>query len=314
MSAQATEHQPFFALIDQVVMDELAPGEWERLRAHLQTCPSCRARYDRAVLAERMLHGGPDAAHRPSPAEFDRIAQAVLAPAPSESLLRRMLAWFAPTQRWMTGVVAVAAMIALVPILTQKGATKPAPTAAGDSFQARGGHGSVELFSSHPELKTARLAGLRAFCLDGSQVAPLDPTGQTVPACARSGQLKLAVSNPGKFSHVFLVGMDDAHALKWYAPKPSSTVAPEALTSVPAPAGATEAAVPVGASVRLEVNHQPGPVRIYALFSDRPIVGSEVQAASRELARRHVGAAEAVTLPIARTDVLQRSLLIDVQP
>ena len=306
----ADEHAQFRELIDEVIVDELPASDWARLREHLHTCLPCRARYDKAVLAERMLHGGPQAALTPSPAEFDRIAEAVLAPiAQAQPAWQRMLQWFAPTQRWATGLVAVAALFALVPILKHNHAAPTLPALPGDGMQARGGKGPVELFSGHPQLKgTERLAGLRAFCLDGSEVHPLEPKGPALPACARSGELKLAVSNPGKFARVFLVGMDGSHALKWYAPRPPAT------ESVLAPAGGEAVDAPVGATVRLAVNHQTGPVRIYALFSDRPVKASEVEAASRELARRGVRTEDAASLPIPRPDVLQRSLLIDVQP
>jgi len=297
-------------MIDDVVIDELPAAKWEKLRGHLQACPSCRARYNKAVLAERMLHGGPQAAHRPSPAEFDRIAQAVLAHsdgAPA-SAWTRLLAWFSPTQRWATGLVAAAA-IAMIPILSHMNSPKAVDE---EVFQARGGNkGGVSLYANHPQLKpTERAAGLRAFCLVGDKVQSLDPTGATPPRCDRAGQLKLAVSNPGKFNKVFLVGLDDDHELKWYAPRPPET------ESVAAPLGTDTVDVPVGATVRLVVNHQAGPVRIYALFSDKTIKSAEVEAASQELKKRAVKPAdkEAEALPLKRTDVLQRSLLIDVQP
>jgi hypothetical protein len=66
--------------------------------------------------------------------------------------------------------------------------------------------------------------------------------------------------------------------------------------------------------VRLAVNHRPGPVRIYALFSDAPVSAAEVEAATAELAKQNVKAEAAEALPLKRKDVLQRSLLIDVEP
>jgi hypothetical protein len=307
----ACHDESYRQMIDDVVIDELPAQKWEKLRQHLQTCPSCRARYNKAVLAERMLHGGPQAAHRPSPAEFDRIAQAVLAHsdgAPA-SVWARALKWFAPTQRWATGLVAAAAAVALIPILSHLNAPKAIDE---DGFQSRGGNkGGVELFANHPQLKPIeRAAGLRAFCLTGDKVQALDPTGTSTPRCDRKGQLKLAVSNPGKYNKVFLVGLDADHELKWYAPRPPET------ESVAAPLGTETVDVPVGATVRLVVNHQAGPVRIYALFSDKTIKATEVEAASQELKKRAVKPAdkEAEALPIKRSDVLQRSLLIDVQP
>src|SRR5262249_37697919 len=117
---------------------------------------------------------------------------------------------------------------------------------------------------------------------------------------------KLAVSNPGNYKTVFLVGMDDDHATKWYAPKPPVG------ESVPAPAGVND--TPVGGAVRIAVNHGPGRVRIFALLSDKPVRAPEVESAVDELAKRHVAAADAEALPLGRPDVLQRTLLVDIAP
>jgi len=302
-------------MIDEVLIDELPAAKWEKLRKHLAVCPACRARYNKAVLAERMLHGGPQAITHPSPAELDRIAQAVFSTGElaEKPAVAKLLAWFAPTQRWATGLVAAAAAIALIPILSHMQQTK-AP-----EFQSRGGNkGPVELFSAHPK-PTERSAGLRAFCLKNEKVEPLDAKSATPPKCDRADQLKLAVSNPGKYQRVFLVGLDAEHALKWYAPKPNADGSLAGVESVPVPPPDAKiepsVEVPVGPSVRLVVNHQAGPVRIYALFSDSPIAASAVEAASEDLAKRKISISqkEAETLPLGRTDVLQRSLLIDVQ-
>ena len=109
--------------------------------------------------------------------------------------------------------------------------------------------------------------------------------------------------------------MDDDHAPKWYAPKPLPREAQAlnpVIESVPAPNGVQD--TPVGGAVKLGVNHGPGRVRIFALFSDKPVRAPEVEAAVDELAKRHVTAQEAEALPLRRPDVLQRSLLVDIAP
>ena len=314
----------FRQMIDELIVDELPARKWEKLRKHLAVCPVCRARYNKAVLAERMLHGGPQAASRPSPSELDRIAQAVFQGdvAVEKPAWQRLLQWFAPPQRWATGLAAAAAAVALVPLYSQlqKGA---APAGSDGEFQSRGGKKApVELYASHPELKPpeveARTAGLRAFCLMPDKVQALEPTGKTPPTCERAAQLKLAVNNTGRYQKVFLVGLDADHDLKWYAPRP--TAENQVIESVPAPIpqkdreGEGLVDVPVGASVRLVVNHAPGPVRIFALFSDKPVESTEVEAAAKELAARKTALKDAESLPLKRPDVLQRSLLIDVGP
>jgi hypothetical protein len=314
-AAETCREDQYRQMIDEVLIDELPTPNWEKLRKHLAVCPVCRARYNKAVLAERMLHGGPEAVTRPSQAEFDRIGQAIFSTGElaEKPLMGKLLAWLAPPQRWATGLVAAAAAIALIPILSHMNQSKPS------EFQPRGGNkGPVELFSTHPK-PTERVAGLRAFCLKNEKVEPLDVKGPKPPTCDRADQLKLAVSNPGKYQRVFLVGLDAEHALKWYAPKPNSDGTLTGIESVPVPPPDAkiepQVEVPVGPSVRLVVNHQPGPVRIYALFSDQAIPATEIEAASQDLAKRKIPISqkEAESLPLKRPDVLQRSLLIDVQ-
>ncbi len=310
-TAACDDEKKYSRLVDEVITSELPADKWERLRKHLAGCARCRARYNKAVLAERMLHGGPKAVGRPSGAEFDRIARAVV-PGSGAGAWQRLLQWFAaPTQRWVaTGLVAAAAAVLVIPMLRQgqpNGDWHEHPSTG--TFQPRGGKGPVELFSKNLDGKVVpRNAGLRAFCLMKDQVQPLDPNGKAAPRCDRAAQLKLAVSNSGGFKNLFLVGMDGEHELKWYAPRPPET------ESVAAPLESAGADVPIGASVRLAVNHRPGPVRIFALFSDAPVSAKEVEAATEELAKKNVTAEKADALPLKREDVLQRSLLIDVEP
>lgn len=270
-------HEKYSRMIDDVIVGEVAPAEWRELRDHLRGCAECRARYDRVALAERMLSGGPAALGQPSQSSFDRIGAAVLDGATvPPSGWQRLVQWFAPTPRWAAGLAAAAALL-LIPFALR------APRPDG-GFQARGG------------VAHERTAGLRAFCLD---------EGGVTPHCARQNQLRLTVSNAGRFQRVFLVGLDDDWAPKWYAPRP-----PE-IESVPAPDGID---VPVGPAVRLGVNHDPGKVRIYALFSDAPVTTPEVEAAAERMRQQGKPPSQVEALPLMRTDVVQRSVVLDVEP
>jgi len=281
MSERAeADHEHYFELIDELILDELEPSDWQRLRTHLPGCASCRARYDRVSLAERMLHGGPRALDTPSSTLLRRLEGAVvdLAAVRSPPAWQRALSWLAPTHRWATAAAAVAVVAVLIPFLLRA----PAPS-SGD-FQVRGG-------ASHE-----RAAGLRAFCIGDDGVTP---------RCVRAAQLRLTVSNGGKFQRVFLVGLDDEWAPKWYAPRP-----PE-QTSVAAPDGVD---VPVGPAVRLGVNHDPGKVRIFALFSDAPVMAQEIEAAAARLRQQGRRPSQIDALPLDRTDVVQKSVVLDVEP
>jgi hypothetical protein len=274
-------HERYEQLIDELILSDEGSEEsspkWQTLRAHLMGCPRCRERYDRVSLAERMLHGGPAALAVPSPASFERIGAAVLAQSTARPpAWQRMVQWFAPPQRWAMGL-ATAALAVLVPFFV-------AHKSGEGEFQARGA------------TRSERLAGVRAFCLDA---------GGVTPRCTRSSQLRLTVSNAGKFRYMFLLGLDEAHAIKWYAPRPPDPA------SVAAPLGND---MPVGDAVRLGINHDPGPVRVYAIFSDAPVTTMEIEAAVDEMRQRALSPSKADALPLRRTDVVQHSVAFDVAP
>jgi hypothetical protein len=277
MSASAN-HDRYLRLIDEMIVGDVEPAQWNELRAHLGGCPACRARYDRVSLAERMLHGGPKALDTPSASTLVRLEGAILGAAvPPKPAWQRALGWFAPTQRWAVGVAAAAAVVVLVPFLVRS-------TPPDGGFQSRGATPTHE-----------RTAGLRAFCIGDEGVTP---------RCARTTQLRLTVSNAGKFQHVFVVGFDDDFNTKWYAPRP-----PE-QQSVAAPDGVDQQ---IGAAVKLGINHDPGKVRVYALFSDAPVTTQEVQAAADRLREQGRKPSQIEALPLLRTDVIQKSLVLDVE-
>jgi hypothetical protein len=271
-------HERYIKLIDEMIVGDVGTSDWNELNAHLSGCTACRARYDRVSLAERMLHGGPKALDTPSSSTLKRLEGAVVgrvaAPVPA---WQRALQWFAPTQRWAVGVAAAAAVVVLLPFLARS------PTPPGE-FQSRGATPTHE-----------RTAGLRAFCIGDEGVTP---------RCARTTQLRLTVSNGGKFGRVFVVGFDDDFNPKWYAPRP-----PE-QQSVSAPDGIDQQ---IGAAVKLGINHDPGKVRVYALFSDTPVTTQEIQAAADRLREQGRKPSQIDALPLLRTDVIQKSLVLDVE-
>jgi hypothetical protein len=297
VTATATCTTRFPRWIDSLLVRALPARRWAKLRDHLRGCDACRERYNRVSLAERMLHGGPAALDRPSPTAIDRIGEAVLLGSiPSGGGIARV-------PRWVFGLVAATcAAVALVPL-----ALKPRKLAGTSSeFAVRGA-------ASDP----TQQAGLRAFCLHPPAGAPssvamqgameIRPLEQAAapPECATSDLLKLTYSNRAGYQELFLFGLDEKLDLKWYAPRPPSEV------SVPARAGAVDS--PIGGAIKLGVNHDPGMVRLYALFGHAPIDAREVEAAVDELKRRRTSLHDAAELPLdGRRDVLVRSLLIEL--
>jgi hypothetical protein len=281
-------HARYEQLIDELILDEAsaiaAPEKWQTLRAHLAECRRCRERYDRVALAERMLHGGPRALAEPSAASLERIGAAVMAQTTRQaSAWQRMVQWFTRPGRVAAGLVTAAALAALFPLFVGR-PRAPSATPGTGEFQSRGARGGD------------RRAGVRAFCLDANGVTP---------RCTQKSQLRLTVSNTDKLRYVFVFGLDEEHAIKWYAPRPPETM------SVAAPPGND---VPLGDGVRLGVNHDPGPVRVYALFSNAPVSTAEVQSAVERLRAEKRAPSRATSLPLQRNDVVQDSVTFDVSP
>jgi hypothetical protein len=272
----------FHSMIDELVAGKLARDGWRALHEHAAGCQGCRDRYNRTVLAARMLAGGPAAARRQLAVEAAGIARVVIPQirAPLGARLRRFL--FSP--RLAVPLAATAATAAFLLIL------RPHPSA--ERWNARGG--------------AERTIAVRAFCLTDQAVTALDPATQP-PRCPATAQLKLTATNHGRHTQLFVVGVDSAYRIKWYAPRPPQTA------SVPlAASGATDE--PVGAAIRIGVNHRPGPLRIYGLFSDRPVFADEVRSAVGDLEGRQVPIDRAVELPLSRDDVEALSLLVEIVP
>jgi hypothetical protein len=278
-------------MIDQVVLGELRAADWGRLRQHLKGCEQCRDRYNRAVLAERMLHGGPQSIDRPQAPELDRVERALF-DAAEERGWARMRKWFTPPVRWATAATMTLAAVVLVPLLLRSPGAGPSATSeTPETLVARGGA---------PAVSGARTAGLQAFCMtDDVPLRELTPSGSR---CALSAQLKLAITNPAGYFWVFLVGVDDAYDVLWYVPRPPAT------QSVPA-----IAAGPIGGAIKLGFNHVPGPLRIYALFSDAPLSAEAVTEAVVTLKATGQRPSATPTLPIAGAPG-QRSLLVELDP
>jgi hypothetical protein len=118
---------------------------------------------------------------------------------------------------------------------------------------------------------------VRAFCVDGGRASPISLGG----ACPRDGLLQFAYSNR-RARYLLLFGIDSSGRALWYFPAP-----PQAESvAIRGGAGREEAALdePLPGSTRLAVNHRPGPVRVLALFTQRPLRISEVAARLPHLA------------------------------
>ncbi|MSP60985.1 MAG: hypothetical protein EXR72_11695 [Myxococcales bacterium] len=286
----ATCEGGFPKLIDSLLLEPLAPAKWQKLRAHLPSCASCRDRYNRVSLAERMLHGGKAAQGQPSPACFARIGAALF---DGMSAQGPKLGGLARVPRWAFSVFALSVTAALLPFLLRTPMKGPSATA---EFAVRGA-------TTDP----AQQAGVRAFCLKSQDGATaVQPLVGTTAQCATGDLLKLTYTNKEGYEDLFLFGVDAHYGIKWYEPRPPSTISIPAVRAVDQP---------LGGAIKVGVNHDPGAVRIYALFAHAPIAAREVEAAVDELKRRGAPLRDdaASTLPLGeRSDLVQRSLLVEI--
>jgi hypothetical protein len=315
----------FPSYIDKLLIQDLPPGKMSRLRDHLTGCPSCKQRYNRVVLASRLLNGGPDALDLPAQRELDWLEPEILQRA-------RLMPDSAPARRsilpWLAPVLTTAAIVAIVlplalrtspPGSTPRGDEPPAipveeplPAAvekrADDELQARGQGSSKE----------GSRVGLRAFCIkttpkkkdrgeaSGAKIVGLVPAAQGDPlsSCRVKDILRFAYTNRSNLGYLFLVGLDEKYRVKWYEPHPP------VRSSIPLEQNSVDK--PLTRAVRLRVNHTEGQLRIFAIFSEKPLLMAHVKkavATARE-AKRPLTAL--TTLPLEQTE--QRSLLVKLEP
>lgn len=88
--------------------------------------------------------------------------------------------------------------------------------------------------------------------------------------CAIDEEIKLAVRNPDlRLRYAAFVGIGADDSLYWYGPSPA---APQAL-AIPSERTLT----PIGETIRLDVNHDPGTVRVIGVFAERPLDFADVE-------------------------------------
>jgi hypothetical protein len=296
-------------LIDGMLVEELSPREARRLREHLGACPSCQERYNRVVLASRLLAGGPKAIAIPSEGELQRVRARVLERVrlvPDAEPARR-----ASLFRWVAVLAASAAVFALVlPIALRYAGSPPA------TVERAGGAGGVaetaaELQARGPgQPPPKEKHGLRAFCIRApggasplvQSVLPTDPAApEKLTSCGLGDVMKFAYTNRSSLPYLFLVGLDERYAVKWYEPHPPRTASVEVKTD------AVDETIP--RAVRIGVNHQAGALRLYAIFSARPLEAKAIEAAAARVKKAGQPVAKLAALPLEGA-ADQRSLLL----
>ena len=89
--------------------------------------------------------------------------------------------------------------------------------------------------------------------------------------CPLDAELKLGYRNHSpKLKYAAFFGVDRDGGIYWYGPSPAS----------PEPMGVetTRKVTPFGETIRLDVNHSEGPVRVHAVFSPKPLDQDQLEA------------------------------------
>ncbi len=218
---------------------------WRRIHEHLGTCEPCRDYYDRVALASRALGG--KALPRDS-------REAIAAEVISRTRATGRLAWLARPWAYLPAAATAAAVLVL-------SLTVLRPGRGPVGFAARGTTGGPA-------------EGFRVFCLDadGRVIGAAAPQAEL--RCPLRGSVQVAYTAAERGARYFAaVGIDQAGRVLWYHGPPGEA------SSVAMRAGALDEPLP--RSIRLDVNHHPGLVVVYGIFTDRPL-GPE--AISRDVA------------------------------
>jgi hypothetical protein len=242
--------------IARAVLGELAPREDARLRAHLRGCARCRAHYDGLARTAGALGSGRAAATR----EQDRLFAAI------DSLSRGVLparnvdpaAGAVPARRrrrfWLGAAFALVPATAVAVLLITR--------AGGDEITLRGSSAS----GAAPPATVVLYASRK---LDPSGHGPVRLVGE-LPG---SGEAHVSVDDylqiglrglraPG---HVRVVGIDEGGRVHDYVG--DTAVAPRG------------GPLTLGGSIDLGREHQPGRVRLLALFARSAVTDEAVRAA-----------------------------------
>lgn len=283
-------------MIDKLVLgDELNIAQQRELTRALEQGGAARSYYDRAMLAQRLLDGGPESLFSPSAAEFSRVEERIFERVREEQLAA------APARRgifaWVAGLVAVGAAVAIaLPFLL---ASKDAPPATGPATGAPTTGGEFQIRGQ--AARRGKQVGLRVFCFDKKASPAVRELGDSANrSCPLSATLKLAYTNKSELKQLFVVGVDDRREPLWYAP------VPPAKTSLTVSKAVDQ---PLPRAIRLQVNHHAGELRIYAVFSAKALTFAEIATAVHRLKKGSLARQE--LLPIEDTE--QRSMLLTLQ-
>ena len=269
------------------------------LRGHLRDCDACRRHYDRAVTLHRLMVGlAPD---RQSPLEVRRATVAAVSPHPNPAPRAQSLQW-RPVAAFAT-LALVAAVAAVTTNLAQPEDGSPAR-----------GRGTDEYIGAR-----GAAPGRTAEPLVGIGLSGVTEGGREYEVVAEgtawlSDYLRFFYTCEDRdLRSLFVFGLQEGPVPLWYFPLP------EERRSVAIQAGDDARSVALPYETSLASRHRPGPLRIVALFSERPLELAAVQVALEQVAWQDRTGVTSVGRAVARQlgqtqRVVARELTVRVAP
>ncbi|MFW5967660.1 MAG: hypothetical protein ACOCV2_09095 [Persicimonas sp.] len=247
---------------------------------HLRECDECRQRYDALALADRrLLHDAESSDAKPAEGDAGEFEAAFGEASFGEALDVMLEAEAAETPQadddgaevvsvdskrgfFRDGRARFAAAAAVV--LAAAGLFWSSP----ELFDGRDDADFAPRSATAPDDGDPAQPELEVFCAERS-AQEVDLTGADrsplgLVDCPLDAEIQLAYRNRAdEFSYAAFFGVDRRGTIYWYGPTPAA--------QKPLPVEASSELEPAGESIRLEVNHRPGSVRVIGLFGDEPI-------------------------------------------
>lgn len=295
----------------------------QQLQRHLADCQSCRRQYDAIALSARFLTARDESepAEEPAdgPADLPRSSfETGFAHASFMGALDEMLdeeradksadddqpatvvdfpadrAQPRPFARYL-GVAAAALLVGATSWFAWQRLQPAGP--GGDSpgdpgqFQAR----SAATAEDPGQFGQPKL---EIFCAqrsaDGLDFRGTEDAPFGLLSCPIDAQLKLAYANPSdKLRWAAFFGVDQTGRINWYGPTPAD-IDPVRVTKA-------DELSPVGHAIRLDVNHQPGKVRVVGVFADEPVDFPRLRRMIDDIGAEAFYRGEPIELPVQGT-------------
>jgi hypothetical protein len=244
--------------LESLRLGALAPARADAARRHLQTCADCRAR-------EQTLQGHREVFEREV---LPRTLPALRALADGHSRRSRAGAW----RRWLAAGFPVAAVATLALVTARRPPPpSPGPTAAAEPTTIAPPPATL----APTPTSTMPAAGIKgtgggasflAVARQGARVFPLPSAARLRP-----GDRIRFVVDPGPHRFLLVVSVDGAGGASVYHPfdgRESAPVIPHRRLEVPG---------------SIVLDRAPGPERLFALYSDRPLTAGEVLPALQKI-------------------------------